>query len=656
MARRGEAHALEVRKRSEREIPLDVLLRKFGVNPFADPRLALVDELTASDLRELRARKLAAVGAEDYEYAAQLYAADKQLQQLGQEILRLDNELIAALACDEFDEAKAMRASLTWLQRDSARRKALAIAAHGDRTPVSLEPLVEGAGEEADLHLAGPISSADATLALALVDAFGPLVAAAALSANARARTVALERIGRALDAGLGGMPSAQLVASISVCVARALTAVPVHPQAVAAAATAAAAIGRASEAADSGIAVETFLASPALEALVARAADAHGPSREAVVAVGAALVEHPLLDAERAVPCMLSLCAQPASTQPWRATALSLQMLRTALWRCQRVGAVGLPLDDLAAAISRHLRHPHTEVRAAAVQAAAALHVLSPEASAKVLARAPPSIAQALAVAYALAAAASQLGSQGDQPGAAADASSRGTPPAGSLPNSVFGDYELGTAEALVTPRSSRPPEVELAPPEPAPPQAPITPPLSAPQSPTSQQPAAQGPPSPARRGGARKAAPPAEPAAKPVAAEPAQAAVQIQKHARGRVVRRLGGPIADESERDEQLSKPLPIPPKGSEDLALGAQALPLSAEEGGLKGTMDLSVDLAAIRDAEMQRGFNESTPQAAAAGRPLVGLKPSLGGVQRVQRVRPANDPPLVFDEELLETGR
>lgn len=420
--------------------PLDVVLGKYGVD-LVDPRLANVDETTARDLAELRARKLAAVGAEDYEYASQLKRADEQLQQLGAEVLRLDNERIAAVACEDYDDAKALRSRITWLQREAARRKALAVAAQGDPTPVTLEPAAECHDADADLLLAGSIAPEDTALASPLTAAFGIRLAAAALSSHWRARSAALERIARALGGGLVALPSAELAEALATPIARALSEAPVLPHAIAAATSALCALVEASAADAVNLLVRGPL--PLLSALVTCAADPDAPSREMVVAACATLVEHPLLDAARAVPAVLALCAQPPSTQRWRGLALGLQMLRTLLSRCPHAEqAAGLPSDALVRAIVRGLHHPHAEVRAAAIEAAAALHVVAPREAARIRDGAPPSLAPALASASELASAAAA------QPAAG-----------------LFGDYSPSHLASLLSPEF--PPQAGFGEPE---------------------------------------------------------------------------------------------------------------------------------------------------------------------------------------------
>lgn len=492
------------------DVPLDVLLHKYGVEPFVDPQLANVDETTARDLRELRARKLAAVGAEDFEYASQLKRADEHLQQLGAEILRLDNERIAAIACEEYDEAKALRARITWLQRDAARRKAVAIAAHGDPSPVMLEPPPEDSDPDAELLLAGPLTPADSTLAGPLVEVFGVHVATAALSAHWRARTAALDRIGLVLTEGPSMVPSAALADALAVPIARALSDVPVVPRTVAAATAVVRALAGASASAADGSAMDALIANqPALGALVGRAADADASSREAVVTACSALVEHTLLDATRAVPSVLALCAVPHGSQPWRSSLLGLQMLRTLLLRCRRLEPASapssLPLDALAEATSRGLRHPHAEVRAAAMEAAAAIHAIAPQLGVRILEGAPPSVAQQLAITF-----------------------------GHTLTDHAAEGEDAPADEGLLASGDGAG----------AGPGAPATMPQPSPR-------ALHSPPdakAPATDEAERMST---------LTVRRTSAAVIIQKHTRGRIVRRLGGPAATAAERQELLRK---------------------------------------------------------------------------------------------------
>lgn len=496
-------------KRSEREDgPLDVLLRKYGVEPFVDAQLANVDETTARDLRELRARKLAAVRSEDFEYASQLKRADEQLQQLGAEILRLDNERIAAIACEEYDEAKALRVRLTWLQRDAARRNALAIAASGDPTPVSLQPPEgpDGEGADAELLLASNFTPADAALAEPLVGAFGARIATAAFSDHWRARTAALGHIAAAFDEALVPPPSALLARTLAVPIARALAAAPVPPHAVAAAAAAVRAL--ASAGAASGDAADELVAAPhMLGALVARAADSNATTREAVRAACVALVEHPMLDAPLALPTVHALCDPPRASQPWRCSALSLQLLRIVVWRCQPADGAAppeLPIDALVGTISEGLRHAHADVRAAAIDAAAALSLLSVGAFARIRERAPLSLAQPLAEACDLAARSAMA--QRARTLDAADTSVGGVGGGGSV---------------LTSPREAS---------------------LSRPTS-------------------GHAAVPQLEPGAADEAARRGRAATAIQSRVRGQTVRRFGGPMAILAHREAPVQEPLAL-----------------------------------------------------------------------------------------------
>jgi hypothetical protein len=429
------AHERDLYRRSEREDgPVDLLLRKYGVDPLDDSQLSgAVDEITAADLRDLRARKELAARAEDYEYASQLKRADGQLLLLGAEILRLDNERIAAVACEDYDEAKELRAAITWLQRDAARRKALAIAARGDPTPVTLVPTTAGDDEDTDLALAGGLAPADAVVAEPLVDAFGDRVTAAALSAHWRAQLCALRRIARRLEPAEPAQPTpppppleldARLGGAVGVVVERALCVSPALPQAVIAATEVVVALCAAAERAGgrAGACVDALIASAALAALAARAADTHAPSREEAAAACVALVDHPMVKAPAALRCVLALCEWPAAGAAagpaWRTVVISLQLLRAAAWRCRPLDCTGaqaeaaaeaLPLGELASAIGRGLRHPHADVRASAAECGGSLFVLSQSRARTLADAAPQSAAKALAAAYALAAAAAQ-------------------------------------------------------------------------------------------------------------------------------------------------------------------------------------------------------------------------------------------------------
>mmetsp|Transcript_24968 Transcript_24968/g.73318 ORF Transcript_24968/g.73318 Transcript_24968/m.73318 type:complete len:432 (+) Transcript_24968:66-1361(+) len=174
--------------------------------------------------------------------------------------------------------------------------------------------------------------------------------------------------------------------------------------------------------------AVDALVASPVLPALVRRAAHAHAPSRARAGDAAVALLENATSDAASALPRVLGICDEAARERthagrsgagsgsgmsgfadgwPAQSVALALALLRTALWRLQPLEGESppkVPTAVLVRAISAHLRHEHGDVRAAAVQAAAALRVVSEESFAQIAATAPHAMTEPLRVAATLA------------------------------------------------------------------------------------------------------------------------------------------------------------------------------------------------------------------------------------------------------------
>mmetsp|Transcript_14075 Transcript_14075/g.47651 ORF Transcript_14075/g.47651 Transcript_14075/m.47651 type:complete len:177 (+) Transcript_14075:63-593(+) len=121
----------EARRRSEREDgPWDILLAKYGAA--AHREAAAVDGLTAVDIRELRSLMAAAAAREDYGRASRLKGGVTALVGLGAEILRLDNERIAAVACDDFESAKLLAGEIRELRATAAARRGEALSEADD--------------------------------------------------------------------------------------------------------------------------------------------------------------------------------------------------------------------------------------------------------------------------------------------------------------------------------------------------------------------------------------------------------------------------------------------------------------------------------------------------------------------------------------------
>eukprot|EP00906_Rhabdomonas_costata_P007446 RCo010664 len=79
----------------------------------------MFDPITAEKIRDLEAKKLAAVEAEDYDLAQQIKQQIDSLKRVSAQLLRLENDRRLALDAEKFDDAICVKAKI-----DALRRKA----------------------------------------------------------------------------------------------------------------------------------------------------------------------------------------------------------------------------------------------------------------------------------------------------------------------------------------------------------------------------------------------------------------------------------------------------------------------------------------------------------------------------------------------------